>query len=155
MTSDDTSRWGGRDLVESYPGPGVDLTVMYNDLDPNNHLNNVAIGRFFEHARVTANQGDGLWQALRPGRLIVARVAIDYLVEGRIGPVHVRTRLASLGRTSYRMEQAAWQPQPGGTASCLGLAEVTLVHLRDGRPAPLSDAFREAAAPLLSPSHLP
>lgn len=141
------NRWQGRDVPRNYPGPGADLTVMFNDLDPNNHLNNVAIGRFFEHARVTSNQGDGLWEALRPGHLIVARVAIDYLTEGRIGPLHVRTRLASLGRTSYRMEQAAWQPQGDGTV-CLGLAEVTLVHLRAGRPAPLTDAFREVASRL-------
>ncbi len=146
MTS---SRWGDRDQIAAYPGPGTDLTVMFNDLDPNNHLNNVAIGRFFEHARVTTNQNDGLWQSLRPGHLIVARVAIDYLTEGRIGPVHVRTRLASLGRSSYRMEQALWQPDRDGATACLGLAEVTLVHLRDGRPAPLTDAFRDAAARLL------
>ncbi len=135
-----TARWGDRDERSAYPGPGVDLPVFYNDLDPNGHLNNVALGRFFEHARVVDLHAGGLPSAL-PGRLIVARVAVDYLAEGRLGaPLHVRTRLERVGTTSFAFGQAAWQGD-----ACVGLAEVVVVHLHDDRPAPLTDAFRALA----------
>ncbi|HEX7355776.1 MAG TPA: thioesterase family protein [Mycobacteriales bacterium] len=134
-------RWpADRLAVDAYPGPGYDLPILYGDLDTNGHLNNVALGRFFEHARFSGNVSAGLREAGRPAgaHFLVARVAIDYLLEGRMGEtLHVRTRLARIGTSAATLEQAAWQQ-----GACLGLAEVVFVHLIDGRPAPISPAVR-------------
>jgi acyl-CoA thioester hydrolase len=133
------SRWApDRTHRDGYPGPGIDLPILYNDLDPNRHLNNVALGRFFEHARVLVNRDLGLHTEIGTGRALVARVAIDYVSEGFFGtPLHVRTRVARLGTSSVTLEQAAWQDE-----RCVGLSEVVLVHLSDDRPAPWPDALR-------------
>ena len=144
MSGSAAGRWPAERLdPESYLAPGVDLPVLYNDLDPNHHLNNVAFGRFFEHARVVANVG--LRKALAgAGNVLVARVAIDYLVEGRFGPpLHVRTRVARIGRSSVTLEQAAWQD-----GACIALAEVVLVHAIGGRSAPLPDAVQSVFTPM-------
>jgi acyl-CoA thioester hydrolase len=134
-------RWPADRLdVDAYPGPGYDLPIFYNDLDTNGHLNNVALGRFFEHARFAGNVSAGLREAGRPtqSHFLVARVAIDYLTEGRYGEtLHVRTRTARVGTSATVLEQAAWQQ-----GECLGLAEVVFVHLVDGHPAPVSPALR-------------
>jgi acyl-CoA thioester hydrolase len=134
-------RWPADRLdVDAYPAPGFDLPIFYNDLDTNGHLNNVALGRFFEHARFAGNVSAGLREAQRPtgSHFLVARVAIDYLIEGQYGEtLHVRTRTGRIGTSSAVLEQAAWQQ-----GEALGLAEVVMVHLVDGRPAPFSPALR-------------
>lgn len=121
-----------------YP-PGVDLTIMYNDLDTNHHLNNVAVGRFFEHSRVLTLFTPELTAAMSPAHFLAVRVTIDYLDEGRFGtPLHVATRISGAGRTSVAVEQAAWQDD-----RVIALADVTVVHVQDKRPTPISDETRE------------
>lgn len=130
-----SARWSPERLeLSSYPGPGMDLPVLFADLDLNGHLNNVAMGRFFEHARATALYGSGYGDAVHGhgGSSVVVRVAIDYLREVRLGsPLHVRSRLTRIGTSSVTLEQAAWVE-----GECVGLAEVVLVHTRDAVAAP-------------------
>ncbi|HUR50974.1 MAG TPA: acyl-CoA thioesterase [Mycobacteriales bacterium] len=119
---------------DRYPGPGIDLPVLFADLDVNGHLNNVAMGRFFEHARATAFAGQGFWKAAHVdgGRSFVVRVCIDYLREVQAGAtMHVRSRFVAIGRSSARVEQAAWVD---GTP--VGLAEVVFAHAMNGSGAP-------------------
>lgn len=137
------SRWPQDRLTpDGYPGPGLDLPVFYNDLDPNKHLNNVALGRFFEEGRVTYFAG--VIDTLERGQLLlVVRVAIDYVSEGFYGtPLHVRSRTGRVGTTSITVEQAAWQGD-----RLVGLAEATLANTAEGRPAPLPEKTRTYLAP--------
>jgi len=131
---------------ESYPEPGVDLPVMFGDLDPNRHVNNVAMGRYFEQGRVTAHaemRARGAWEA--GSTFLIAHVAIDYLAETHFGtPLQLRLRVRAVGRSSITEQQAAWQ---GDT--CVALAEVVVVHRRDGGPAPLPDLLRAGFTALL------
>lgn len=132
------SRWPAERLdVDAYPGPGVDLPVFYGDLDPNWHVNNVALGRFFEHGRVVANRACGLDEAVRPGHFLSVRVAIDYLAEAVLGTLHVRSRFVRIGSTSLTVEQAIWQ-----NAAAVALAEVVLVHVIDKAATPLPASVR-------------
>jgi acyl-CoA thioester hydrolase len=139
-------RWAPDRLdPKAYAPRSFTLPVFYGDLDTNGHVNNVAYGRFFEHARYTTHHEIGLVSGLGHGsRLIVARVAIDYLAESRLGePLVVRVRLGSFGRTSLIEEQAAWQGDV-----CVALAEIVMVHQKDGVAAPWTDALRDAFAAL-------
>lgn len=132
-------RWpADRLALDAYPGPGVDLPVMYADLDTNGHLNNVQLGRFFEHARAAAFAGSGFWHAVHAdgGFSVVARVAIDYLREVHMGTtLHVRSRMVRVGTSSATVEQAAWRE-----GEPIGLAEVVFVHTKNGTAAPWSEA---------------
>ena len=110
---------------ECYPGPGLDLPVLFGDLDTNMHVNNVMMGRFFEESRVDTNFQAGVPHILHAVQmhLLIARVAIDYVREARYRkPLHVRMRVANIGTTSVTYEQAAWQGD-----DCVALAEVVAV----------------------------
>jgi hypothetical protein len=51
---------------ECYPGPGLDLPVLFGDLDTNMHVNNVMTGRFFEESRVDSHFQAGVPAMLHP-----------------------------------------------------------------------------------------
>jgi acyl-CoA thioester hydrolase len=132
---------------DRYLGPGLDLPVLFADLDVNGHLNNVALGRFFEHARATAFSDAGFWQAAHVdgGRSFVVRVSIDYLREVYLSQVlHVRSRFVAVGRSSARVEQAAWVD---GTP--VALAEVVFAHAMSGTSAPWPPEARALLESLL------
>ncbi|HTR69039.1 MAG TPA: thioesterase family protein [Mycobacteriales bacterium] len=125
---------------ECYPEPGVTLPVFYGDLDTNRHINNVSMGRFFEHARFTLHTGIGIDAIVHRtrGRMLIARVAVDYLHEGGLGPpVHVRTRIKQVGRTSMVEEQAAWQD-----GACIALAEIVGAYRHNGEAAEWPEDLR-------------
>jgi len=128
--------------LDAYPGPGTDLPVFYGDLDPNWHVNNVAMGRFFEHGRVVAHRETGLDDAARPGHFLSVRVAIDYLHEALFGTLHVRSRFVRVGTSSFTVEQAVWQE-----GRAVAVAEVVLVHVIDKVAAPLPEAVRALLPP--------
>ncbi|MEI2774947.1 MAG: acyl-CoA thioesterase [Tetrasphaera sp.] len=138
---------------QSYPPPGLDLPVLYNDIDPNGHLNNVAYGRFFEHVRVLRHDRMNLHRLFElpdPYVLLVAQITIDYLAESGIGePIHLRCRTAHVGTSSLVEEAAAWQ-----FGSCIALATTTVVLRRGDVAAPwppevvtVLDTFREGGVP--------
>ncbi len=135
------SRWPAERLdPSSYPGPGVDLPVLYGNLDTNGHLNNVELGRFFEHARATQWAPVEFWKVVhRNGGLsVVVRVCIDYLAEVRLpATLHVRTRMARLGTASAAVEQGAWVD-----GRCVALCDVTFVHSKQGSSCPWPDEAR-------------
>ena len=122
---------------ERYPGPGMNLPVLFSDLDVNGHLNNVSAARFFEHARATAFSKQGVWRAASSdgGRSFVVHVGIDYLQEVRMNEVlHIRTRFLGVGRSSMQVEQGAWVGD-----KCVLLSDVVLAHALNGTSAPWPD----------------
>jgi acyl-CoA thioester hydrolase len=132
----------------AYPAPGIDLPVLYGNLDTNGHLNNVELGRFFEHARATTWAPVSFWKAVHQGGglSVVVRVSIDYLAEVRIpATLHLRTRMARIGTASAVVEQGAWVGD-----RCIGLAEVTFVHSVHGASAPWPDEARAILEGLLA-----
>ena len=125
-------------LLASYPWV-AEMETRFADMDVNRHLNNVAVSRFFEEARIRFN-----WnlfaaedRAGRP-RYLVAHVAIDYLGEGSYpAPVTLGYAVGSIGRTSFRAQKAMFQYD-----RCIALCDTVLVHRGVDGPAPLPDELR-------------
>lgn len=119
------------------------IQPRYGDMDPNHHLNNVALARMLEEARVRF-QTDLRQRHPEIGRprLLVAHVAIDYLAEGHYpGDVDARLAILAVGGASYRIGQALFQ-----AGRCILLADSVLVHRNpDGSgSATVPAAFRSA-----------
>ena len=127
----------------SYVAPGHDLPVIYGDLDTNHHVNNVALQRYFEQVRYSTHLQAGLHTILPEvgGDLYVVHLGIDFLAETKFGsPLHVRTRIARFGRSSFTEEQAAWQ-----SGRCVALAEIVVAYTSgDEQSAPMPDELRAA-----------
>jgi acyl-CoA thioester hydrolase len=146
-----TARWTpDRTDRECYPGPGLDLPVLFGDLDTNMHVNNVMMGRFFEESRVHSHFEAGVPAALHRAETynLIARVAIDYVREARYRqPIHLRLRVSRIGTTSATYEQAAWQGE-----DCVALAEVVVVCRSATGAAPWPDEARAALEDLMRPA---
>jgi acyl-CoA thioester hydrolase len=115
----------------------ITLPVRYGDMDANAHLNNVAIARLFEEARLRFHaflraRGAGV----DPGGVLLAHVEIDYVAEGGY-PDDVEAGVAVLrvGARSYRLGIGLFQ---AGTT--IALADCVMVH----RGTAVSDALRTA-----------
>lgn len=115
------------------------ISTRFADMDPNNHLNNVALAAMFEDGRVRFNQGSGFKEGMVGHRAMVASTEIAYLAEGHFPlPIEVICAVEAMGRTSWTVVQLLMQE--GGT---IAFARSTLVCIRDDRPAPLPDLFRQ------------
>lgn len=115
------------------------LATRYGDMDANVHLNNVAIARLFEEARVQFNRESARQFTGQRPRFLAAHVAIDYLAEGHYpGDIVVHVAVAHIGTSSFRMAKAAFQ-----TGRAIALCDsVLVVRDDDGGPAPLPPALR-------------
>jgi acyl-CoA thioester hydrolase len=115
------------------------LQTRYGDMDWNRHLNNVALARLFEEARVRFHQSLRDSGASPEGVMIV-HAAIDYLAEGA-HPADVVAAVAvpRVGRTSYRLAIGLFQ---GGAA--LALADCVMVSATGGAATPVPDRLRAA-----------
>ncbi|GGI93957.1 thioesterase [Polymorphobacter multimanifer] len=126
-------------VLANYPWAQT-METRYGDQDPNRHLNNVAISRFFEEARVRFN-----WHLLTAGppldrpRYLVAHVGIDYLGEGHYpGAVTLGYGVIHIGTSSFRAAKAMFQHD-----KCIALCESVLVHRGEAAPAPLPQALHD------------
>lgn len=104
------------------------LQTRYGDMDANAHLNNVAIARLFEEARLRFHMAARAEaDAIDPSGVLLAHIAIDYLAEGRYpAEVEAGVGVEALGGRSYRLALALFQD---GRAMALG--QCVMVH-RDG-----------------------
>ncbi|WP_310474871.1 thioesterase family protein [Sandarakinorhabdus sp.] len=130
-----------RQMPAHYPHQ-ITLQTRFADMDVNGHLNNVAIARLFEDARVRYNR-DGPLNPAASGTqsyFVIAHVAIDYLAEGNFpDPMTIGLGIARIGGSSFTAALAAFQ-----NGSCIALCDSVMVHrLRDAGSAPLPEALRE------------
>ena len=115
-----------------------ELTTRFADLDPNDHINNVAMAAVFEDGRVRfqATIGFQRTEALRP---MVASVSIDYLAQAHYpGTLACYVGVAAIGRSSWTLQQLVTQ---AGTA--VGTCNTVIVMTDGQRATPLPAAFRE------------
>lgn len=119
-------------LVDLYP-LRVTMPTRFQDLDPMDHLNNVAIAALFEDARVRFNRALG--RLNRPGgfRAVVAMNAVNYLAEGSYPEeVEVGVGTGHIGTRSYEILAVMIQ---AGRAIATNDAVIVVTDPRDGIPA--------------------
>lgn len=124
----------------------LDVPVRFADLDPLRHINNVAIGQFYEEARVNLNTQVFAMAHTRPERMLVANLDIAYLHEGQYpGVIRVGSGIGRIGRTSYEIAQGLFQ-----NGRCIGTAQTVVVYIQGGVPSPPpGDVLRALEAFLL------
>ena len=120
--------------------------IRFADLDPANHVNNLAYAQYFESARVVF-WSDAERHIVVPGTTwVIAKLVIDYRAEMDFpGEVEVGTRVLSLGRSSTRFGQGLFRD---GACVATSVSVGVLLDLETRCPTPIPDALREAVMTL-------
>ena len=115
------------------------VTTRFADVDPNQHLNNVALAAMMEDARVRFNQAIGLNVKMGERRAMVASVGMEYLAQGHFPqPVDAHCGIEQVGRTSWSIAQLLTQQERP-----VAFARSVIVAIAEYRPAPVPDDYRE------------
>ena len=118
------------------------IQTRYGDMDANAHLNNVAIARLVEEARVRFHYALKLRVASTdPSGIMIVHAAIDYIGEGHYpGDVDAGIGIAAVGGVSYRLAIGLFQQ-----GKAFALAESVMVNLAPDRSgsAPIDDGLRQ------------
>lgn len=86
------------------------IWTRYADMDPNRHINNVAMAAMFEDARVRFDLRLNLDRLAAHGRMMVAAAHVDYLAEAHYPqPLEIAMAVEAIGRTSWTVAQLALQ----------------------------------------------
>ena len=127
--------------LADYPFHATDK-IRFGDTDQQGHVNNAVFATFLETGRVELLL-DGSLPELEPGTsLVIARIALDLRAEIRWpGTVGIGTRVAAVGRSSVRFEQAIFQND-----RCAATAETVIVLMDEvtRKSTPLSDSVKSA-----------
>lgn len=116
-----------------------DMTTRYADLDPNNHVNNVAIAIAFEDARVRFARSLGLGVAAGQGTMIVSST-IEFLDQAHYpAPLTVLVAAAEIGRSSWTLASLVAQEE-----RVCAFTRAVIVYAPEGRPVAMPDDFRAA-----------
>ncbi len=118
------------------------ITTRFADIDPNQHLNNVALAAMMEDARVRFNLALGSAIKIGERRAMVASVAMDYLSQGHFpDPVTVHCGVERTGNSSWTVVQLLIQ-----SGRPVAFARSVLVAIADDRPNPIAEDYRAVLA---------
>ena len=118
------------------------ITTRFADVDPNQHLNNVALAAMMEDARVRFNMSMGDAVKLGERRAMVASVAMEYLSQGYFpDPVTVHCAVERVGNSSWTVVQVLAQ-----NGRPVAFARSALVAIADDRPTPIAEDYRAILA---------
>ncbi len=133
----------------SAPGPAPTLAdfpfrtrekLRYGDTDRQGHVNNAVFATFLETGRVDMLINGGVDVMGPNGALVLARLVLDFRREVNWpGEVEIGTRVAAVGRSSLRLEQAVFQ---NGACVATGESIVVLTDVTTRRSTPFSEAAR-------------
>lgn len=117
--------------------------VRFAELDPLNHVNNVAYLTWFESARVTYFKNIGLTTYEAPAtepRIVIRRGEMDWLQEMRAEEVYVvASRTIAYRNTSFTMAQEVWA---GGTQRAAFTCVIVLLTPDGTSKQPIPDPIR-------------
>ncbi|WP_439636371.1 acyl-CoA thioesterase [Oceanicaulis sp.] len=132
--------------LETYPLV-VSVPSRFQDLDPLGHINNVAIGAFYEEARGALNRKAFSLDLRKANkmRMVIADVHIAYLAEAfHPGDLVVGSGILRIGGSSYTIGQGLFQ-----NGQCVGACESVLVNTDGKKPAPIPEEGRKALEALM------
>ena len=107
----------------------MNLTPSYSDADPSRHINGATYPRWFEKARNPICRF--FIPDLEPSRwnLILRKIEIDMVAECYFNyEVTIRSFIESIGRTSFVVDQEAWQ-----NGKMVARGKCVIVHFDLGR----------------------
>ena len=114
--------------------------LRYGDTDRQGHVNNAVFATFLETGRVDMLINGGVDVMGPNGALVLARLALYFRRElNWPGEVEIGTRVAAVGRSSLRLEQAVFR---NGECVASGESTVVLTDATTRRSKPFSDAAR-------------
>lgn len=118
------------------------ITTRFADIDPNQHLNNVALAAMMEDARVRFNLVLGSAVKIGGRQAMIASVAMEYLSQGHFpDPVTVHCAIERVGNSSWTVIQVlAQNDRP------VAFARSVLVAITDDRPVPMTEYTRTGLA---------
>lgn len=112
--------------------------IRYGDTDRQGHVNNAVFSTFLESGRVELLCDPAAPLAEAGCAFVIARLTLDFRAELTWpGRVEIGTRVAAVGRSSIRFEQALFQ-----NGTCAATAETVIVQMDEStrRSRPLSPA---------------
>jgi acyl-CoA thioester hydrolase len=110
--------------IADYPLKTYDK-IRYGDTDRQGHVNNAVFATFLESGRVEILYDAGNPLADPGCAFVIAQLVLNFRAEVKWpGSVEVGTRVASVGRSSIRMEQALFQD-----GRCVATAETAIVQM--------------------------
>ncbi|KUL96313.1 thioesterase [Bosea sp. WAO] len=123
--------------------------LRYGDTDRQGHINNAVFSTLFETGRVELIY-DPVQPLAEPGTaFVIARLEVDFRAELLWpGEVESGMRVASIGRSSVRLEQVIFQ---SGRCAANAVTVIVLVDEATRRSRPFSDAVRERLLALMPP----
>jgi acyl-CoA thioester hydrolase len=120
---------------QAYPLSGA-VSVRYSDLDPNGHVNNVALAAMHEGARAQltdivfpgAHSPEG-----RHARIVNSQNVVHFLAEAHWpGTLDSGIGVAKIGRTSFTLSSALFRD-----GQCVSVCDAVMVAILD-KPVPLT-----------------
>lgn len=129
----------------------MEIATRIADLDVQGHVNNVAVATILQESRGRFNKAR-VASLLGPGDgMVVGGLFIEYAGQMYFPePLEVSIGALEIGRSSYALGQIVRQD-----GRITAYAEVSMVIIREGRAAPLSDTLRAAleAASIVPAAH--
>ena len=117
----------------------ITVRPRFQDLDPLNHINNVAMAALFEDARVQFNHPMSAHFQTDRVRTMVVGQTLNYVNECHLRPdVDFHLGVGQMGTSSWVVQASAWQ---GDTPVLLAMA--TLVSTHEGKACPIPTSLRE------------
>lgn len=116
----------------------VTVRPRFQDLDPLNHINNVAMAAMFEDARVRFNHPMRDHFQTDTVRTMVAGQTLNYVNECHLRPdLDFHLGIGRMGTSSWVIQACAWQEDRP-----VLLAMATLVTTKDGVSCPIPTGLR-------------
>ncbi|WP_332681326.1 acyl-CoA thioesterase [Bosea sp. (in: a-proteobacteria)] len=124
--------------------------LRYGDTDRQGHINNAVFSTLLETGRVELIYDAQVPLAEPGGAFVVARLEVDFRAEMHWpGEVEIGSRVAAVGRSSIRLEQALFQ---GGRCTASAITVLVLMDDETRRSRPLSETTRRRLALLAAPA---